>query len=199
MVRSGNNSSNKTQNAEEELRKFEDMISELKIRYEQYFMGTVVQPPDKLHQDTVRKMRTIRGIPFLRPSQRYLLRTLEYRYKSYNDYWKRVLREKEEGKYHKDIFKAEMRARYAAEDLKALERAGAPKAIVDLFSNYRDALEQSGKNTKNLTFDSFQKILVKRAQAVKEQLGVKKVSMAVVVKNGKVTLQVKPKQEQGSE
>lgn len=197
MRASDRESSLKPADPDLELRKFEDMITELKVRYEQYFMGTVVHPPDKLHFDTVRCMRTLRTIPFMKPAHRYLLRSLENRYKSYNDYWRRVLREKEEGTYHKDLFKANMRARVAAEDVKMLaQRTGAPKALVDLFTSYKDALGQLGKDAKDLNFDKFHATLVAQAKAVKEAHGVKKVTFAVVVRNNKVTLQVKPKSEE---
>jgi len=175
-----------------ELNNLESLLEQLKVEYEQYFLGIHLHPPNNLHKATMRLIRKIRKAPFKRPSMGFRLKGLEGRYHTYNDYWQRVLRQKEEGTYSKDLFKAELRERNALEDLQALTAKGkASKSMVDLFANYKRELEKHTGRQQNINFDAFQSSLVKRAKAYRKKHGGKKLSFKIVVKNGKVTVKAK--------
>ena len=98
-----------------ELAKLDAMIDELKVVFEQYFLGLTPYAPDKLHNQVKRQIRTLRRAPFKNSQMGYQLRTLEGRYNTLNTYWARVLREREAGTYHRDVFKANLRERLALE------------------------------------------------------------------------------------
>jgi hypothetical protein len=181
-----------------ELDRLESMIQDLKVSYEQYFMGIMMIAPDHLHKGVKTKIRDLRKAPFKKSTDTFRLRTLEQRYQLFNNYWTRVLREKEEGTYHKDIFKAELRTKHAMVDSLAEGIKGAvQKGMVDLFKTYKTALERQspGRDTQELNFDKFQKQIIQRAKAFRKQHGEekKKLTFKVVIKNGKVTVQAKAK------
>ncbi|MGI6524631.1 MAG: hypothetical protein ACOX2O_04980 [Bdellovibrionota bacterium] len=171
-----------------ELKKLMQLLDELKIQYEQYFLGIVSFPPDKLHREVRMQIRHVRKAPFKKPHHRYRLRMLEYHYNTYNDYWQRVLRKKENGTYEKDIFKANLKERIKNEEKEALTKKGkASKAMMNLFQSYKQALEKETGKKYNIDFDAFQKTLVARARA--QQNASKKegkLSFKVVVKDGRV-------------
>lgn len=165
------------------------MLDRLKIEYEQFFIGIAPYQPDKLHQDVRRLIRRLRKAPFKKAVARYRLRVLESRYHTFHDYWQRVLREKEDGVYSKDVFKAQMRARHVQEDLAAGGRQGAVcRSMEDLFLCYKSVLEKQTGCKQNLDFSAFRKALFQKAKAHASKHGVKKLSFRVVVKNGKVTV-----------
>jgi hypothetical protein len=175
-----------------ELNKLEEEISELKNQFEQHFMGILPHPPTKLQQDAVRKIRFLRKVPFKKAADKFRLRTLESRYQTFNTYWQRVLKEKEDGRYYKDIFKANLREKIGLESQDSVTPEGkVRRALHELFNTYKEALKQNGQFIKDIKFEAFEKSLLQKAKAFKEQTGSTKLSFSVVVKDGKVLLNAK--------
>lgn len=175
-----------------ELDKLDGMLSELKILYEQYFAGVFTQPPDKQHQELKRQIRRLRKAPFKASEMQFRLKALEHRYGTLHTYWQRVLRERESGTYIKDVFKAEMRERIAAEEAHAQTAGGKAEGhMKSLFNSYKSALEQHTGKKHELNFDAFRDSLLQRAKDLREKHGFKKLSFKVVVKDGRVTVQAR--------
>ena len=121
-----------------ELSKLEEMLGELKVLYEQYFLGVSPLPPDKLHTKVKMAFRAMRRAAFKSSEISYRLRALQTRYQTLNTYWQRVLREREAGTYSRDVFKANIRERAALEESFAQTAGGmAEKGLKSLFEAYR--------------------------------------------------------------
>lgn len=204
MVQSRENPGEKRKSAREraveridvraELALFEAAIEKLKTEYEQYFIGILPFPPNKLHKQADQQLRNLMKAPFKNSEMKYRMRMLENRFRSYNTYWQRTLREKEEGTYHKDVFKANLRERHAKEDAMASTRKGkTEKSLQALFNSYKGALEKETGKKHNIDFNAFKKSISKRAKEYKQSHGNKRLTFKVVVKNGKVTVQAKEK------
>ena len=179
-----------------ELDKLEGAISDLKVLYEQYFLGILPLPPDKRLQDLKQLIRRLRKAPFKSAALAFRLRTLEQRYSALHTYWQRVLREKEEGTYCKDLFKADLREKIAKEEAHAATAQGAAdKGVHALFSRYQEELEKVSGRKVALNFDAFKDSLKKRAKELKQKHGIKKLSFRVVVKNGRVSVTAHGKKE----
>lgn len=179
-----------------ELDRLEHDIGALKIQFEQYFTGLVPLPPDKPHAQVKRAIRNLMKAPFRNSALNYRLKSLEARYNTLNTYWQRILKQKEDGTYSKDVFKAEIRERQALEEQQAdTEKGKASRTMTSLFNSYKEALEKQSGNRVNLDFDAFQKSLIQRAKQLKEKLGTAKISFQVVSKDGKITIQAKAKSE----
>lgn len=177
-----------------DLDRFESLLADLKTQYEQYFSAILPLPPEKLHNDAKRMLRALMKAPFRNSALNYRLRALEGRYNTFNTYWQRILKQKEEGTYSKDVFKAEMREKAAMEEQRAQTPVGAAeRGMQSLFNTYRSELEKHTGRKQDLNFEAFEKSLLQRARDFKEKHGVKKLSFKVVVKNDKVTVQVKGK------
>jgi len=177
-----------------ELAKFEQMLEALKVHYEQYFIGVLPIQPDKLHHDLKRELRKLYRMPFKSSALGFQLKVLENRYSSYNSYWQRVLREKEDGTYSKDVFKAEIRVRNDKLEVAEQSAGGAAnKQVMELYSSYKEALERQTNRAHNIDFSDFKKSIVQRARVLREQHGAEKLSFKVVVKNGKVTISAQTK------
>jgi hypothetical protein len=178
-----------------ELDRLEAMLAELKVLYEQYFLGQTPLAPDKLHNDVKRHIRMMLRAPFKSSAMSYRLKTLEGRYNTFNTYWQRVLKQREEGTYFRDVFRANLREKNALEDARSETAVGkAEKNMQNLFNSYKEALEKQTGAKQNIDYKAFQRSLVQRAKDFKEKSGARKLTFKVVVKDGKVVLQASAKE-----
>lgn len=183
-----------------ELEQLDTKLSELKMLYEQYFTGLVPLPPDKQHADIKRRVRTLRKAPFKSSAMSYRLRALETRYSTLNTYWKRVMMEREAGTYFRDVFKANLRERAAAEEAFAQTDEGvADKGIRSLFDAYSQALERQQGAKTSVEYQAFRESLLKRASDFRAKHGDKRLSFKIVVKEGKVSVKAVVKEGQAHE
>src|SRR5690606_27251637 len=96
------------------------------------------------------------------------LRQVIQRFQTYATYWERILKQREDGVYHKDLFKAEMREKLQRDtDRSNSAQARAEKGLHELFSSYTTALKQSGNGAANIDYDQFKRKMVERAKALK--------------------------------
>lgn len=172
-----------------EMDRLEANIEKVRVLYEQYFIDILPLPPDKEHQEINRNIRLLLKAPFKNSQSRFRLRQIIQRFQTYATYWERVLKQREDGVYHKDLFKAEMRDKSIRDsrDPNATQ-SKSDKGIQDLFSTYANALKQSGATNKQLDFDKFKQTMIERAKALKATHGVKKVKYSVVTKDGRVVI-----------
>lgn len=183
-------------NVRAELDRLEKLIADLKVQYEMHFTGALPLAPDRLHQEVRLFFMKLKKAPFRNSEMNYRLRALDNRFQTFNNYWKRVQREREDGTYARDVFKANLRERVLQEETRAQTAEGkAEKGFQQLFQSYKAALEKASGKEQKLDFGAFQKSLLARAKELKESHGVEKVSFAVVIKDGKVKVQAKAKGE----
>ncbi len=172
-----------------EMDRLEIKIKELSILYEQHFLELLPFAPEKEHKDLKGFIRQLMSAPFHNSQTRFRLRQIIQRYQTYNTYWTRVLKQKEDGTYSKDKFKAEVREKANLdEQLKDSKKSLAENGIQQLFNSYEKALKRTGANTSGMDFDDFKKKLVRRAKEMKKKHGSKKSHYKVVVKNGKAVI-----------
>jgi hypothetical protein len=177
-----------------ELDALEAKIAELRILYEQYFVDVLAQPPEKLQKEVRRFIKLMLKAPFKNSASRFRLRTLINRYQTYHTYWERVLKQREEGTYVRDVFKAEMREKIEEEQTKRNSKEHrSDEGLRQLYTSYEQALRKTGSGADNLNFDSFKRSLLNKAKDLKAKHGVKKLHYKVVVKDGKVVLKASAK------
>ena len=134
-------------------------------------------------------IRDLLHAPFKNSQSRFRMRTLIQRYQTYATYWERVNKQREEGTYVKDKFKADMREKLSEDARREASAAGkADKGLRQLFSSYEDALRKTGQKTDSLNFNAFKRSLLEQARHLKETKGVKKLHYKIVSKDGKVTV-----------
>lgn len=177
-----------------QLNQLEAAIARLRILYEQYFTGLLPRTPDQEHTEVKKMIKLLLKAPFKNSQRRFRLRTLVNRFQTYNTYWERCNKQKEEGTYFRDVFKAELRERQQEELAELASKVGASnKGMEQLYSTYEKAIRKSGGDSAKLNFDSFKQSMLKTAKDLKQKHGIKKVQYKVVVKNGKVVLKASAK------
>ncbi len=105
-------------------------LEELKVKYEMYFLGVEKREPNRVRDELKKKVLRIKEAFTRNAALRFRLQSLHARFLSYERMWLRSAREKEEGTYHRDVFKAkmhvELRARREREAQAKEEAAATP-------------------------------------------------------------------------
>ena len=101
--KSGHLDADKGAEVEEMLDNVESLLDRVKVLYEQYFLGIQKQAPAHLHHDIDRKMRDLAQVNIRNTAMRYRLATVQQKFGSYNTYWRRTLRQIENGTYVRSL------------------------------------------------------------------------------------------------
>lgn len=111
-----------------EVKDAEEDLERVKARYDQYFIGIERREPARERDGIRRRVMVLKDAFTRNAALQFRLQTLHARYLAYERLWVRSAREKEEGTYRRDIFKARLRAKRAKPEPTAnpaaLERSG---------------------------------------------------------------------------
>jgi hypothetical protein len=113
---------------EGEAQTVEEELEALKARYDQYFLGIERREPNRWRDEVKKKVMRLKGAFTRNSGLKFKIQSLHARYLSYERLWMRSAREKEEGTYRRDLFKARLRQREESGASGADEEAGAPPA-----------------------------------------------------------------------
>ncbi len=115
-------------------------LDRVKVLYEQYFLGMQKQPPTHLHSDIERKLRDLTQMSIRNTALRYRFATLQQKFGSYNSYWRRTVKQIENGTYHRNLSKISRQAATTGEDIPEEILAAMPKRMRDQVKRDRDAV-----------------------------------------------------------
>jgi hypothetical protein len=94
---------------ETEVQHLEEEIEELKVKYEMYFLGNERREPIRTREDLKKRVMRAKTAFTRNAGLRFKIQSLHARFLSYERLWLRTGREKEEGTYRRDLFKARLR------------------------------------------------------------------------------------------
>ncbi len=86
-------------------------IEKLRVVYEQFFMGIERFEPVQLRKGIQNELRELKENPPNNTALKFLLTRVETKFRTYEQYWNRVLREIEEGTYDRQIQRLKRRLR----------------------------------------------------------------------------------------
>ncbi|MEN8161254.1 MAG: MXAN_5187 C-terminal domain-containing protein [Myxococcota bacterium] len=180
---------------EDDLTLLDARIKQLKLEYEQYFMGARKREPQILRGEVQRIVAYYANVPIRNTGHRFKFNNLRARYFSFRRHWDATVRKIEDGRYEKHLFQAELHDRE--------RRSGAPKAqpggpkptgqdVDSLFEAWVGARESTGQATAGLTREKLQAQLEKQRSTLRERHGVADVRFRVVVEDGRAKLKASP-------
>jgi len=120
----------------------EKLLDRTKVLYEQYFMGIQKVAPMQLHRDIERKVRELMQAQIRNTSLRFRFTTISQKFGSYNTYWKRTLREIEQGKYVRELVRVRRKAEQQGEELPEELLVKLPKMVQDRIRRDRAKLAE---------------------------------------------------------
>lgn len=192
----------------EDLTAIENNIARLKKDYDQYFLGFEKRPPDKLRQQVEREVRDLIGFRSPNTSLKFRAQTLVQRMATYRQLWDRTLQQIEDGKFKRDIFRANLKERARTEraasggagaydevieDAELFEEEPPKKPWGNVFDAYLKARGQTKESTSGLTYEKLHDVLEKQAAQIREKFKAKDVEFKVVIEDGKARLKATPK------
>jgi hypothetical protein len=130
---------------EEQLDALDKLVDRLRVMYEQYFLGMAKQAPSYLHTDAERKVRDLTQLQIRNTALRYRFATITQKFGAYNTYWRRTLREIEQGRYVRDLSRIKRRAQQAGEEIPAEILAAMPRRMRDMVERDRSVAVARGK------------------------------------------------------
>ncbi|HYU16896.1 MAG TPA: MXAN_5187 C-terminal domain-containing protein [Candidatus Acidoferrum sp.] len=127
---------------EELLDGLEKLLDRTKVLYEQYFMGLQKLAPMQLHRDIERRVRELMQQQIRNTSLRFRFTTISQKFGAYQTYWKRTLREIEQGKYVRDLVRVKRKADAQGQDLPEELLVKLPKLVQDRIRRDRAMLAE---------------------------------------------------------
>lgn len=181
---------------EEDLQILDVRLSQLKLDYEQYFLGSRPREPIAPRREVERKIVQLVNNPIQNTAQRFKFNSINSRYQAFKRKWDQTLREIEAGTYQRHRFKANLKQRtVSSPPTGAPAHAGGKpaKGIDALFQAYQKAASSCGQDTAGLTREKLAGVVKRQQTALKEKLGCERVSFRVTVEDGRVRVKATPK------
>jgi hypothetical protein len=189
------------QDSEQILKDVQDlarMLENLKKTYEQYFLGLVREEPVKLRTDIKQLIQKYSSSSIQNASIKFQLQQSIARYNTFSTYWDRVLKQMEEGKYQRDVFKAKLHEKERLEKTGPIKSTvAAPEKKKDIYENLFDEYKELKKNLKQdvskLSFDAFRDQLKKKLGELQSTSKDKNFSFKVVQENKEIKIKLQKK------
>jgi hypothetical protein len=177
----------------EEIAVFEEKLNELVRKYEQYFLGVEKREPVKLLADVERTARRYVGTPIINTMVKFRYNSLVARLNSYKQYWNRINRQIEEGKYSRERFRMEM---HQQNQHFASPPSTSPAIRPEIDSVYQQFIE--ARRSCNLAIDAIspealQGTLERQRIALQQKHSCKEIEFRVVIEDGKPKIKARPK------
>jgi len=181
---------------DEDLQILENKVKQLKLDYEQYFLGSRPREPIQLRTDVQKQVLVHSNTPIKNTAARFRFNSINSRFQAFKRQWDLTLRQIEAGTYTRHLFKAKLHEKQRGIETgpgsrTARSGAGAGSGSgskEELFETYRDAAMACGQSVKGLTREKLQSVIDRQGSALRKKLGCDDVNFRVVVEKGKVKL-----------
>lgn len=189
------------QNTDQIQKDIDDLIfnlEELRKIYEQYFLGIVREEPSKLRDKIKFLIQKNHGVPIQNVTLKFRFQQCVSRYNTYTTYWDRILREIEEGKYQRDVFRAKLHDKERTEKKNPQTKektASNDDSIKKLYEDYKKQRVNLKQDPNSVSFETFQKQIGKKVTDFQNKSKNKNVSLSVVQEGGQIKIKVLTKKE----
>jgi hypothetical protein len=125
---------------------------------------------------------------------KYRLQQTVARYNTFSTYWSRILKEIEEGKYQRDVFRATLheKERFGQfKEQKAAEKSP-PDPFSVLYGQFVEARKKCNESVTGLSLETFRKTMTTQLQALKQKTPSANFKFQVAVEGGKTKIKAIP-------
>jgi hypothetical protein len=200
----------------EKLDRLEVRMAQLRNKYEQFFLGLERKGPHHERELIRRELEQFKNITINNTSVRFRYNSVWNRFLAYERMWLRTLRDIEEGRYTKDLFKLRLHRqerRLQEEEIdtssfddapvpspRAQGRAGddrgpSEERLRALYAAYMAAKQECRQPTAGMTFEALATRLREQVPELLEQSNAKAIDFKVVIRDGKAALRAVLKPE----
>jgi len=180
---------------EEDLLLLDARLKQLRVEYEQYFLGARKREPQLLRGDVQKIISYYANVPIRNTGHRFKFNNLRARFFALRRHWDDTQRKIEEGRYDKHRFQAELHDRERELEAGAAPPPTRPAAegeLDELFRAFVDAREATGQGASGLSRERLAAQLEEQRTALRQRFGVSAVRFRVVVEDGRAKLKATP-------
>ena len=174
---------------DEDLQILDSKLTQLKLAYDQYFLGSRPREPVLLRSEVQKQVTIYSNTPIQNTAMRFKFGSICSRYQSLKRQWEETLRKIEQGTYERHRFKAKIHEQPTSSPPPA---AGKKKAQTgesgSIFDDYLEARRSCGQEVKHLTPEKLQKVIKRQEKALREKHGDARFRFRVVVEDGTAKL-----------
>ncbi len=179
------------QTVEEEMRELDHKIKQLRLDYEQYFLGNRPREPQMLRADVQKTIIRFSNQAIQNTALRFKFSSLTSRFHAFKRQWDQTLREIDAGTYARHKFKANLHERDTGPS-KPAPRPPGGAAHEDLYETYVRACRSCGQDVANLTREKLAAVIDKQEATLRDRYGGAQIRFRVAVENGKAKLKASP-------
>lgn len=184
----------------EDVAHFEQCLGELVIKYEQYFLGLEKREPVRLLGEVESLARRYQGFQIINTMVKFKYNAAIARLNSYKQYWTRITRLIEEGKYSRDRFKMEMHQKEKlsgqpgrASQPAPEENRGVTPEIETVYRSYLEARKACRLPVDNITPEMIAAAIEKQKPLIMDKYRCKGVEFKVSIEEGMPKIKARPK------
>ena len=180
---------------EEDLQSLDVKLKQLRLDYDQYFLGVRPREPLLLRGEVQKLIAYYSNVAIQNTALRFKFSSLCSRFLTQRRQWDLTLRKIEDGTYERHVFRANLHARRSDEAPVAAAAAPArpvASASTDLFDSYLEACRSVGQETSGLTRERLTQVMEGQRDALRQRYGCPEVRFRVVVEDGKAKLKATP-------
>ena len=182
---------------EEDLMLLDARLKQLRLEYDQYFLGARKREPQLLRGEVQKIVAYYANVPIRNTGHRFKFNNLRARFFSFRRHWDETQRKVEEGRYDKHRFQAALHDRERDDgeptaDAQAPEPPAPAGELEQLFRAYVEAREATGQGSAGLTRERLAGQLEQQTAALRQRFGVAEVRFRVVVEDGRAKLKATP-------
>ena len=171
---------------EEDMKILETKVTQLRMAYERYFLGTRPREPSVERAEVDRIITIFTNTPIQNTALRFRFGSICSRYQALKRQWNETLRKIEQGTYSRHRFKAGLHGSARPETGPAAAPApGANSDSSDLFGAYVEARQSCGQSVANLSPERLKNTLAQQEAALRQRYGKAEFRFKVVVEDGK--------------
>lgn len=196
-------SNSKPPPVEEEIALLEAELVELKVAFEQFFLGTERKSPVPRRDAFAQRIRKLKASGQARNTgTKFRLEQISSRFQTYDRLWTRILQEMDAGTYRRDVerLKRKQEAQPKTKPETPVAPTPSPNAsqlsdqqMRQLFDTYLLARQRTNESTAGITFEGLSATLRKQVPTLMQKHNAQGIDFKVVIKDGKALLKAVPR------
>ncbi|UFS71967.1 hypothetical protein LPW11_07185 [Geomonas sp. RF6] len=187
----------------EDITRLEQLLHELVVKYEQYFVGIEKREPLILLAEVEQLARRYQNISITNTMLRYKYNSLIATFSVHRQKWNRITRLIDEGRYERDRFKMALHSREGGAGTptpsstppsSAQPKGGVAEGQLEkLYQDYIEARRLCNLPTESVSRDKVLEAVTRQVPGIIKKYGCSEVEMRVVVEDGKPRIKVRGK------
>ena len=181
---------------EDDLQVLDAKIKQLKLDYDQYFLGSRPREPAQLRAEVAKLVTLYSNTAIQNTAARFKFQTLCSRFFVFRRQWDEALRQIEAGTYSRHLFKAKLHERERGVDggapASAAPGRGRASGAPDLFEAYLAACRECGQEGAGMTREKLDALLARQREQLQARFDCEDVRFRIVVENGRPKVKATP-------